>query len=60
MSPHPGTADPTALLAARSRLTSGGALVLVEALLVHAIVPVLVAHPEFNAALDDETHFCSA
>ncbi|MEK7252378.1 MAG: dihydrolipoamide acetyltransferase family protein [Actinomycetota bacterium] len=50
-----GTADPTALLAARSRLTAGGAPVPVEALLVHAIVPVLVAHPEFNAALDGDS-----
>ncbi len=49
-----GTADPAALLTARSKLTAGGATVPVEALLVHAIVPVLVAHPEFNASLDGD------
>jgi pyruvate dehydrogenase E2 component (dihydrolipoamide acetyltransferase) len=49
-----GTADPTGLLAARSRRASVSPTPL-EALLVVAIVPVLRRHPAFNASLDGDT-----
>lgn len=55
--PHVTTyasADPSVLLAERSRLAATGPMPL-EALLIAAIVPVLKRHPEFNATLDGDT-----
>lgn len=44
--------DVTALLARRRARAAAGRPVALEALLMHAVVPSLVAHPEFNATLD--------
>ena len=55
--PHVTTyaaADPSALLAERRRLAESGPMPL-EALLIHALVPILVRHPAFNAGLDGDT-----
>ncbi|WKZ82714.1 MAG: dihydrolipoamide acetyltransferase family protein [Acidimicrobiia bacterium] len=50
-----GTADPTALLAARAAWKSAhGESLPVEALLIGAMVPLLEAHPEFNAVVDGD------
>lgn len=50
-----GTADPAALLAARSRAAAASPdPVPLEALLIRAMVPVLVQYPEFNASLDGD------
>lgn len=48
-----GSADPTALLAVRSRLSAVGPMPL-EALLVAAVVPVLREFPEFNASVEGD------
>lgn len=48
-----GSADPTALLAARTRLAEASPTPL-EALLVNAVVPVLGDFAEFNASLDGD------
>ena len=49
-----GTADPGAILGARSRLADAGAATPFEALLIAAVVPVLKEFPEFNATLDGD------
>lgn len=50
-----GTADPTALLAARAAWKSAhGESLPLEALLIEALVPLLEAHPEFNAVVDGD------
>jgi pyruvate dehydrogenase E2 component (dihydrolipoamide acetyltransferase) len=54
--PHVTTyaaADATGLLAERSRLAAERAMPL-EALVIHAVAPLLVTYPEFNATLDGE------
>jgi pyruvate dehydrogenase E2 component (dihydrolipoamide acetyltransferase) len=54
--PHVTTyaaADATGLLAERSRLAGERAMPL-EAILIHAVAPLLADHPEFNATLDGE------
>ena len=48
-----GSADPTALLAVRSRLGEAAPMPL-EALLVGAVVPVLGQFPEFNASVEGD------
>ena len=56
--PHVTTyaaADPSGILAERSRLGGAVQKMPLEALLIAAIVPVLRGHPAFNASLDGDT-----
>jgi pyruvate dehydrogenase E2 component (dihydrolipoamide acetyltransferase) len=46
--------DATALLARRRALAAAGRPAALEALLIHAVVPALIAHPEFNATLEGD------
>jgi pyruvate dehydrogenase E2 component (dihydrolipoamide acetyltransferase) len=49
-----GSADAAGILAERKALMTDGATVPLEALLIHAIAPLLAEFPEFNAAVDGE------
>jgi len=49
-----GSADAAGILAERKALTADGSTVPLEAILIHAVTPLLAEYPEFNAAVEGE------